>query len=298
MTKTKKKEEENVAVSTKDTVYIPSTEIKTIGPIRRLRKGVPINHETNFKFRDAYDKYMLPLVTSNGKTKYKNPFKSDLERKWLEKELGEDLNIYKKEDNYFDTFVVKLTKTKETFKMNDPNDLLAVRILEQNSDFVCTEPDQRLNKITYKWILSKEDFQNIEKTKAGEREIELWAYYNKAQNDKKELISFLRLRGQFPPSNVTLSWLQSQVYDEIKANPVDCYIQIMDEDREYKILMDRALESRAIIFQGEEGYFIKGRSHSFAANKANVLIYFKDPRNAEDVAEIKAHIKEFEDRYK
>lgn len=278
--------------------YTPPREKKIVAPIKRIRMGTPVSHETNFKFQDAYEKLRLPIINPNGKQQYKNPFRSKEEQEWLEKELGADLNIYKKEDNYFDFFEVKLGKTPVPFDLSNPNDLLAVRVLEQNTDIICTDPNDRLNKITYKWILSKDGFQEIEKEQMGERSVEIWGFYNKIKDDKDALVSFLRLRGFFPPANSSLKWLAAQVVEELNSNPTECYIQIKDEDREYKVLMDKALESRAVIYSGEDGYIIKGDTHSFANNKANVILYFKDPRNAEDVARIKAHIKTFEDKYK
>lgn len=292
MTKTQNKVEPAVE---KTAGYIPSKEKKTVAPIKRIRKGTPVSHETNFKFQDAYEKLRLPQVTSNGKTKYKNPFHSKEEREWIEKELNVDLNIYSTVDNYFDDFVVKLGKTPVDFRMDVPDELLAIRVLEQNSDFICLDPNDRLGKITYKWIMSKDGFQEIEREQVGERSIELWGYYKTIQKNRAELISFLRLRGQFPPANAQDKWLAAQVVDEITNNPTECYIQIMDEDRKYKVLMDRALEARAIIYGGEDGYMMKGRTHSFASDKANVILFLKNPKNAEEVAEINANIKKFQD---
>ena len=296
MTETKQKVKP--VAEEKATGYIPSREVKTVAPIKRMRKGTPISHETNFKFQEAYEKLRLPLISANGRTRYKDLFESKEEQEWLEKTLGADLNIYLREDNYFDHFHVKLGKTPTTFRMDVPDELIAIRVLQQNTDFICTDPNDRLNKITYKWIMSKDGFQDIEKEQLGNREIELWGYYNTIQNNKKELVSFLRLRSQFPPANAAMSWLKAQVVEEIKSNPNECYIQIKDEDREYKVLMDRALESRAIIYSGEDGYIMKGDTHSFATDKANVILYFKNDRNAEEMAKVKAHIKEFEDKYK
>lgn len=298
MTKIKEKSKPTSETKKADVGYVPSRETKTVAPIKRMRKGTPVSHETNFKFQDSYEKLRLPIVSANGKSKYKDPFESKEEREWLEKELGADLNIYLSENNYFDDFVVKLGKTPIPFRMDIPDELMAIRVLQQNSDAICLDPNDRLNKITYKWIMSKDGFQEIEKEQLGERAIAIWGFYKTIQNDKNELVSFLRLRGQFPPANATLKWLAAQVVEELNSNPTECYIQIMDEDRQYKVLMDKALEARAIIYGGDEGYMIKGDTHSFASNKANVLIFFKSPKNGEEVARIKAHIKDFEDRHK
>ena len=297
MTKTKPQETKSVA-SEEVTDYVPSREKKTVAPIKRMRKGTPVSHETNFKFQDAYEKIRLPLVASNGKSKYKDPFKSKEEKEWLEQELKADLNIYATDDNYFDDFVVKLGKIPIDFRMDVPDQLLAIRVLEQNTDAICLDPNDRLNKITYKWIMSKDGFQEIEREQMGEREIEIWGYYKTIKENKTDLVSFLRLRGEYPAANATVRWLASRVAEELKNNPTECYIQIMDEDRKYKVIMDRALEARAIIYGGEDGYMIKGDTHSFATNKANVILYFKNPKNAEEVARIKAHIKDFEERHK
>lgn len=262
-------------------------------PIKRIRKGTPVSHETSFKFKNAYEKIGLPMINVGGRGKFVNPFNSDEEREYLEKVLGEDLNFNREGNDFLANFRVKLGNNVEEFDLSDPIDYLSVLILKQNKDRICTDPEERMNKATYMWILSETGFQEAEREELGDRKVELYAYYDANRDNKRELIDFLKLRSLNPPLTADLSWLRARVFDEIEGNPTQSYIIITDPDKKYKILFEQALEARAIFYSADEGYVMKGRSIPFATNKANALIYFKEKRNQEDVAEIKALIEQY-----
>jgi hypothetical protein len=259
-------------------------------PIRRVRKGTPVSHETSFKFKDATEKIRLPIYNVGGRRKYANPFSSAEQQTFLENLLGEDLNIYKAKNSFFDTFYVELGNSKEEFDLSDPTDYLSTLILSANLDLICINPADRLNKATYKWVLSEDGYQESEKDELGTRKIALFAFYDKIKDNKTELINFLNLRNLRPPSNAPEKWLRGKVFEEIEANPTQAFILITDADREVKSLFERAVQANVITYIKDQGYVLQGHSVPFASNKMKAIEFLKNNSNQETVLEIKAHV--------
>lgn len=292
-TKTKAKSKAEVTESQPS--FVPPTGTRVCAPIKRKRKGTPVSHEANFKFGDATNTYVLPIINANGRKKYKNPFHSEEEREYLEEKLGADLNPHRVDNEFFADFHVELGKGKTNFDLSDPIDLLSVRVLECWKDEICLNPEDRLNKLTYKYILSEDGFQEVESENLADRKVELMAFYSKIKNKKPDLVSFLKLRGKRPADNAKVNWLNAAVFDEMEANPTECYALIVDENREWKILLDRALSAKAVILTKDNGYVLRDHVEPFAHNKDNAVLYIKDPKNSEELQLIRAQIKEYED---
>lgn len=274
--------------------FTPPSGIRVCAPIKRIRKGNPVSHETNFKYGKATNTYVLPIINVNGRKQFMNPFHSREEQDYLAEALGEDLNTFKKDNSFLEEFQVELGKNKEEFDLSNPVDLLSVRILECWKDEVCLNPEDRMSKLTYKYILSEDGYQEIESEQLADRKIELMAFYKSIKTSKSDLVSFLRMRSLQPPSSADVKWLAARVFEEMEANPTECYALITDENREWRILMDRALSARAIIVS-EDGYMFRDHVDTFATNKDNAILYIKDPRNSEELQTVRAQIKEYED---
>lgn len=273
----------------KDKFKLPKDTLLAV-PIKRMRRGTPVSHETSFKFKNSYEKLGIPVVNIGGRGKFANIFNSEEEREYLEEALGEDLNVNKLDNEFLSEFRVKLTGEVTSFDLSDPLDYLSVLVLKANKSIICTDPEERMNKATYMWILSKSGFQESEKEALGERKLDLYAFYKQIKDDKEALTSFLRQVGTRPAANADIGWLRGKVIEEIEANPTQSWIIIKDPDREYKEIFDQALDNRAIFYQADEGYIMRGRSIPFAVNKSEAINFLKDKKNQEVLMEIKALI--------
>jgi hypothetical protein len=213
-----------------------------------------------------------------------------LQQAWLEDQLGVSLNVNSFPNKFLSKFRVKLGNGTLSFDMSNPQDYLAAIILGANKDAICVDPKERLMKGTYKYVLSREGFQEAEREQLADRKVALFAFFNQISNSREKLLQFLRLREQRPAPNASLAWLKTKVFEEIEANPTQCYILINDEDREIKGLFDEALMTNAVIYIEGEGYAVAGSATPFAASKSNAILFLKDKRNQDTLVRIKGLI--------
>ena len=78
----------------------------------------------------------VPVLDSTGT--YKNVLTKN-EKKFLEEFMGleyDALSIYKKVNNYWDNFIVRLTKQGIVLDLSDPNDYIKYKVLRANNDII------------------------------------------------------------------------------------------------------------------------------------------------------------------
>jgi len=90
-------------------------------------------------------RYGVPIIGSTGA--YKNVLTNN-EKAFLEKAMGlEDgaLSVYKKENNYWDGYSVRLVKGDNYLNLADPADYIKLKVLLVNKDFICESPEMLRN---------------------------------------------------------------------------------------------------------------------------------------------------------
>jgi hypothetical protein len=289
-------------VSVMEQGYIPEKVLYVVKPILRVRNGVPVSHETNFKFLDTHDSIGLPMVADRRQKRFVNPFKSEAEIQWLEKKLNKSINVYDGDNIFLSNFrvILKKTKTDEehlTLWTDNPNELLSIRILQANRDLICADNTLRITDIpiTCRYTLGPIDKEFELELSQADVQKDIWAFYSSAENDPRKLGAFIKL---LKPSAIIdytdLKWLRKETYNLIQADPEKAYVVISDKDMQYKVFWENATETRAVVFT-DEGWCIYGSSIPFAINKHQAIEYFKNPKNSEEVNIIKARIKQVRD---
>lgn len=80
--------------------------------------------------------FTVPILESSGR--FKNVLTNE-EKAYLEEVMGLEYNtlsIYKKDDNFWENYTVRLTKGDTFLDLSDPNDYIKYKVLLANSDFV------------------------------------------------------------------------------------------------------------------------------------------------------------------
>lgn len=287
----------NVALpSKKGESYVPPVGKLILAPIRRMRRGTPVYHQTNFLFEDSNIAFGVPIKADKRRTMRDEIFESPEEQAYLERELGEDLNIHKTKNNFFSTYRIVVGSEKEEYDLSIPEDLLAVRVLQSNKDKILLQSglDVKDIKVEYLYSLTPEGEELDLELYNAEINTFLYSFYSKNKENRAVLVSVLTLMKNFVPAGASLKFLNEQLFNQIKTNPTELYNVLNDPDIKERTLYDRALTSRAI-YVTDEGIVMKGSNIPFADNKTGVIRFFKDPKNSTDVAQIKAWIKQFED---
>lgn len=277
--------------------YTPSKQVLQVSPIMRVRRGVSTSHETNFLFEGSTKKISLPLIEDKRRFIFVDPFESIEERKWLEKELGQDLNPNNPADkNFFVDYRVVLGKTDEDLHMDNPHDLLMIRVLQANKDLICTTTTARIEdlKIEYMYTLGPKGVKFNRANLEAETKASCFDFYIKNKDNADALKAILRLMGETLTVGSSLESLRTSVYKKIEEDPFRFFEVINDKDRPYKLLFDLALQYSAI-FITDEGIVMKGSTTPIAETKHGAIEFFKDPKNSLEVNKIKAYINQAKD---
>lgn len=231
------------------------------------------DHVLYFMQDGATKFYVLPKNTYN---EYVNVFSSEEEKQFFEDMLGVDLNIYNKVDNFWEKFVVKVTKNAklmtqgETFDMSDPLDNLRVRVLRLYPDI--TEGwENRYNKPRSKFCLVDSDYTSVETNKEMDILEEIWTFRGEIKNSPKKLRDFLSMyylvkkSTKSVPSDFTVEQLNNEMKQIIEKDKSTVYSLIKDEDKDIKLMISRAVRCGAIERKGVTGYLIPGDTaeHNF-----------------------------------
>ena len=200
----------------------------------------------------------VPVLSSTGT--YKNVLTKD-EKKFLEEFMGleyDALSIYKKKDNYWDNFIVRLTKQGIVLDLSDPNDYIKYKVLKANTDYIA-DSLQTLNnypKATYQFVMIKEG--EAEKREEEKMSVTMKCYkeYGKIEDDNDTLRCIIELIDNKPIAKNTKSeFLKSRINSLIQADPKLFYAIITDEYLSNKVLIKTATEEGIIKRRNNLYYF-------------------------------------------
>lgn len=235
------------------------------------RKGKMINdpaHKGFFMYEGAGISFTLPKDSRNSLV---NPFNSVEEQKYFEEEMSEDLNIHKKDDNFWKTFAVKFVKTPLTiqtgmdFDLSDPLDNLRVKVLQRCPE-VAPSWELRKNKPYYKFALANEDLEEEEQNKELEQMQKMFTFYGTIQNHPDKMKDFLNVfymntrEMKSVPKNASEKFLNAELMRLMKERS-EAFIGVMnDESYEMKAFISKALRVGALEKNGVNSYTIPGET--------------------------------------
>ena len=248
-------------------------------------------HEAFFLFGNATRDYVLPMDRQGNLI---NPFENDQERAWLEKTLDVDLNVYKKSDNYWHKFKVKLGKSERRLNLKNPQDYIDYLVLKLNRQFIApmgTKKDSYLQ--TQKYALVKEDDEISEVVNKESKKIEAYKAFGKMEDDKQAMINFLKVYGQTAvnvgPKKAKVSMstkreLLIQLVSEVLEKDLNGFLNTVKDKDNYdiKLLVANAVDCGAVI-KDQRKYFLQGGdalcNEGLVPTIDNVVDYLKQVKN-------------------
>ena len=152
--------------------------------------------------------FTVPILESSGA--YKNVLTDD-EKTFLEEVMGLEYNalsIYKKENNYWDNYQVRLTKQDNYLDLSVPDDYIKYKVLKANSNFIADslETLQDKPKATYQFVMIKEGEQESQESEKMSATMKCYMEYGKIKEDKINIF-FHTLNTFFGYFNCTHFWL-------------------------------------------------------------------------------------------
>jgi hypothetical protein len=271
---------------------LPNKKVLVV-PIKRKGGWLPPGHEAEFLFKTSY--YDLPLPKRNGV--YKECLTKE-ERDFFESSeaglaLGkDDLNIHNKNENFWDTFKVKLDKNILPLDLSVPMDYLKYKVLLQNDTFVAPSADQKFKKGSYKFCITEEGHENDERVKAASSKKEAYKFMGRIDSSVSKMKDFLNVYytikpgGKQIPLNATQDFCIAEMEKLVEADLGGFLDIVRDNQYDEKVLVHNALRAKALI---REGLMFKTPEGTVIGDNMGAVINFlKDDKNTEEVIKIKS----------
>ena len=224
--------------------------------------GLPKNHAAyGGKVDGAYVRFVVPVLRSTNQ--YKNIL-TNAEKDYLEEVLGLDYNalsVYKKENNYWDNYQVRIENAKEGLHLdlNDPEDYIKYKVLLANSDLVAASVQERIDrpKATYQFEIVREAEEDTLETAKMDATMQSYKEFGKIENDLDTMRVLVELLDARPYSaNEKAVFLKSRISQLIQNDPKKFLAQITDPLLHAKVLIRRGTEVGVLTKRGDY-YYLK-----------------------------------------
>lgn len=242
--------------------------------------------------------FTVPVLQSTGA--FKNVL-TDAEKEYLEQVMGLEYNalsIYKKENNYWENFRVRLTKQDTYLNLSDPNDYIKYKVLLANTNFIADslETLQDRPRATYQYVLIKEGESEKRESDNISTIMKCYKEYGKIENDADTLKCIVELLDKRPLAKGTkIEFLQGKANTLIQGNPGLFYSTVTDPTLPVKVLIRRAVEEGVISRRGDQ-YYLKSDNSPLCGNNEEPTLntaakYLSLPKNQELKLSIEAKLK-------
>lgn len=230
----------------------------------------------------------IPVLDSTGT--YKNVLTKN-EKKFLEEFMGleyDALSIYKKVNNYWDNFIVRLTKQGIVLDLSDPNDYIKYKVLKANNDIIADSLETLRDKPrpTYKFYMTVEDEETAIANDNMTAIMKCYKEFGKYESDYDTLKCVVELiEGRPLSSNTKLDAIKAKVNTLIQERTKEFLKTITDEYLSEVVLIKKALSSGVIAKRGDY-YYLASDNRPLCNNNENPVLsvaarYISLPKNQE-----------------
>ena len=188
---------------------------------------------------------------------------NDSEKEALEDIMGMEknsLSVYKKEDNYWDSISIRLTKEGLYLKQEDPDEFIKLKVLESYTDLIAPslKAYNTAKKKTYKFIIVRPEEENQNINREIDTTQEAWMQFGKISDSPEAMIDFLLMNSEKLPVGSKREWIRSRVGKVVTENPKKFLSIINDPDYKIKIILKKGVTSKAIktsggLYQTDDG---------------------------------------------
>lgn len=279
--------------TTENRTFTPPTGTILVEPVMRMRNSMVTDpdHEAYFLFGTATIEYCLP---TNRQGILVNPFSSDEEKEWLETALDTDLNIYKRDNNFWKTHKVRLGKDVRKIDLSNPREYVDYLVLKANKMHIAPDGDSAKRKATYRYALTKEDFKTKEAAKKTHSKVEAYKALGKLEEDREEMLNFLKVYGKRVATVSKTEFLISEL-NKIVEEDMEGFLAVYRDKENYKLklLIAEAVEYGVLNKDGRKYYLPGGDplcGEGDVPTLAVAVEYLKARKNDEILSMIEARV--------
>lgn len=240
--------------------------------------------------------FTVPML-SNGT--YRNVL-TDNEKAYLEELLGLEVNalsVYNKKDNYWDNFLIRLTKQDTILDLSDPEDYIKYKVLLANKDVIAPSMKElkEFKKATYQYVIMEPNEEFADSRNRVNNTMKCYEEFGAIKDNFDVLRCVIEtVDGRPVNANTKIEFLQAKATDLIAANPKAFLQTITDPLLATKVLIKKAVEAGLISKRGEYYYFREDGSPMCGPNEDPTFTvaakYLSLPQNQEIKFAIEAKI--------
>lgn len=231
--------------------------------------------------------FTVPML-SNGT--YKNVL-TDNEKAFLEEVLGLEINglsVYNKKDNYWDNYLIRLTKQDTILDLSDPEDYIKYKVLLANKDTVAPSMKElrEHRRATYEYVIIEPNEEFSDSRNKVNNTMKCYEEFG-AIKDKFDVLRCIieTIDGRPVAANTKIEFLQGKATDLISSNPKLFLETVTDPLLSTKITIKKALEAGVITKRGDY-YYLKSDGSPLCGNNEDPTFtvaakYLSLPQNQE-----------------
>lgn len=201
--------------------------------------------------------FTVPML-NNGV--YRNVLTDD-EKAYLEDVLGLEYNglsVYNKKDNYWDKYLIKLSKQDTILDLSLPEDYIKYKVLLANKETIAPSMNElrERRKATYEYVIMEPNEEFSDSRNRVNNTMKCYEEFG-AIKDKFDTLRCIieTVDGRPVAANTKIEFLQAKAADLIAANPKLFLETITDPLLSTKIIIKKAVEAGLISKRGEYYYF-------------------------------------------
>lgn len=230
----------------------------------------------------------VPPMLSSGS--YKNCL-TDNEKSYLEDIMGLDYNalsVHKKDNNFWDSFSVRLYKQDNILDLSDPNDYIKYKVLLANKDSIA--PNVRTlkesPKATYQYVIMEEGDENVNLKDTVNTVMKCYEELGRIKDDFDTLRCVIEtIDGRSIAANTKIEFLQSKAHELISVDSKHFLNTVTDPLLNTKVLIKKAIEAGVISKRGDY-YYLREDGSPLCGNNEDPTItvaakYLSLPKNQE-----------------
>ena len=236
---------------------------------------------------NAVKGFTVPML-SNGT--YRNVL-TDNEKSYLEDLLGLEINalsVYNKKDNYWENYLIRLTKQDTILDLSDPEDYIKYKVLLANKDTIAPSMKtlREARKATYEYVIMEPNEEFSDSRNRVNNTMKCFEEFGAVKDNFDVLRCVIEtIDGRPVANNTKIEFLQGKATDLISSNPKLFLDTITDPLLNTKIIIKKAVEAGLISKRGEYYYFREDGSPMCGPNEDPTFTiaakYLSLPQNQE-----------------
>lgn len=258
-------------------------------PVKRPSTWLPEGHDGEFRFTDTTFSVDLPIDAKTGQRK--NILTRE-EQALFEEELNlpkGDMSFYDKHKGFWadNRGRVYIPKDGMTLDLSSPVDYIKWKILSVNKTIAPTWKD-KFQSADYTYALMDEDEEIKSSNTKADLMVKIYKHFGKIEDSPKKMQDVLKIYGK-KTGSLDKDFLRGEIQKMIDKDAQE-FIRI-NEDKNFKIkvMIEDALECRAIERTASKGYALKG-GDIIGRTIQETIEWLESPNNNDIVLKIQAQI--------